>query len=263
MSEAFITRAGGSSSLSGNGMIGAFITENTTFTFNKTGNWCVTVIGGGGGGGGVNANMYHRDRYGHRGDGWRSWHWYNGSAGGGGGGGSGRFNSITRIFNKGDSYSIIIGEGGDGGYGTGTNGSSGGTTFFGNILSAIGGNGGGGDRFGFSDTSGDYYWGAGSAGYVNGNNGARGTYNSQSWDSDDGGTNSWGTYTDTNNFTGGMGGKLYILDLNVNTASGFECGSGGNGANSWVISGGNVTGVAVAGIKGINGGVTIRYLDEV
>lgn len=258
MAEAIITRAGISGSGSGNGMIGAFITENTTFTFNKTGNWVVTVIGGGGGGGGTATNFRGTDRG--REDSSDDWTYGSFGYASGGGAGSGYINSITQIFNKGDQYEITIGDGGTGGLGSNQNGFTGGSSFFGNLLSAEGGTGGGHHRTRSDYKDGYIPWpwgGAGGNGYINGTNGDNGWSFSGENEYHDGNIRA-----NLNiDFLGGNGGKLYVLDMQTNNETGYQCGSGGNGAPTHMRPNSSNT-VNVQGENGIKGGVIIRYLDE-
>ena len=79
----------------------------------------ITVVGGGGGGG---------------------------TSGGGGGGGGGGAIRVVAEATIGASQSVIIGNSGAAGFGVGINGSAGGTTSFGTLLSATGGSGGAGSN---------------------------------------------------------------------------------------------------------------------
>ncbi len=93
--------------------------QNVMFS-SRVANIDVCCVGGGGSGGGLSQMVY------------------NGIFGGGGGGGIVNSIGITPQFAE--SYSIIVGSGGT--YNHSSNGSSGGTSSFGNLLTAFGGGGG-------------------------------------------------------------------------------------------------------------------------
>ena len=105
--------------------------SNDTYTCEYTGNYQIICVGGGGSGGvgtkdgSTLTNGYSIDY---------AYTWA-------GGGGSGNVNKSIIKLTKGTSYSITIGSGGPAKSSNGS-GSSGGTTSFGSLLSATGGQGG-------------------------------------------------------------------------------------------------------------------------
>lgn len=115
MSEAIISKRykyGGT-------LVTEYIYENQNYTIPKDTDYYITVIGGGGGGGLYNRTMSVTNSF-------TNCYMYAPS-----GGGSGYYNSGRMSLVKGATFYITIGDGG--------NGSSGGTTSFGNLIYAAGG----------------------------------------------------------------------------------------------------------------------------
>lgn len=162
MGEALIARGGSASGGGGGGYEYSIITQNQVFNFPKSCNYKITCIGGGGGG---SFNGEYRTQYSNGYYGYEDWY--------GGGGGSGFINAGILKFNKGDLININIGIGGEGGedpsgyssyigkYASGKTGSS---TFFGDYLSANGGEGGGYNSGGEGGRDGQSYGNGGTGG---------------------------------------------------------------------------------------------------
>ena len=179
MSEAIISRRGGSSSTSGREMVTQYVTINQNWEVpNHIGNISVRLFGGGGSGcyAGTSSSGYS-----------------------GQGGGSGWMNNADLEIENGTMVQITIGSGGINGTRNNRSGNTGGTTSFGTYLSAnggdfgngvtgIGGNGGAGGRgrtqggtgYQFGGGWGSRHggdggpWGGGGGGSISGGNG--GTY---------------------------------------------------------------------------------------
>lgn len=161
-------------------------TSSGTYTPTAGMDYCIIeVVGGGGGGGGAVPS---------------------GVAGGGGAGGYGRARFTAATI--GGSQAVTIGSAGAGGTSFGTDGTAGGTSSFGALISATGGGGG----YGFlgGSTSGGGIGGASSGADIN-ISGGGGGYSM-------GGTSFFG------------GGARYVV--NANGASGAAYGSGGSGGSS-------------------------------
>ena len=204
----------------------------------------VCCVGGGGGGGGCDKELS-----------------YSQAAGGGGGGGI--VNSMNLAITANQSYNIIIGAGGNSGsivdeylY-PGINGSQGGTSSFGLLVQANGGEGG-------KYIIGDYAGGvAGATGCGNGGKGDDlriGTGNNGSSNT------TISEFNDNITFYSGGGGSGGAEGGSPNGASGAtatddaklaETGGGGGGAYLWVNNA-QTTYRVYAGSKGGNGLVAIR-----
>ena len=239
------------SALSGTTLSGTLDTITTTSTYNQTGQLFVGAFGGGGGGASGGTNQISG---------------YNAAGGGGGGGGSGFWSSGIYFVNT--STSISIGASGNGGAKGLNPGNAGGTTNFGNLVSAAGGNGGnvvagqGGGGGGGAGAGGST-----SSAYNNstpGGNGAPsitvnpeltgnsttggGAGGGNSWNS---GGNNGGTGGGSGIGTGGNGGNW---GENSNTANagnagtGYASGGGGGGASRADVLGG---GAGAAGRPGV------------
>lgn len=196
MGESLIVRkGGGGSSSSGNIFRTEIITINTNWVVPKSKNqsFTVRIFGGGGAGGNIST--------------------------GGGGGGGGWMNSSILNLNAGDIISINLGKVGSG-FVSGSwnsNGSTGGSSFFGSYLSANGGEGG------ISS---------------NGGNGGSGS----------GAGNQWGNGGHGYQF-GGNGGIVAFYDTNVGNNTGAT-GGGGYGGNGGSIGTGSKHGEFAAGGAG-------------
>jgi len=175
----------------------------------------ITVIGGGAGGGGG-------------GYGYNDGEGYSFGAGGGGGGGSGYLLTQTVSVTPGQQYTVIVGNGGNGG-GINNNGVSGGQSKFGTYTA----NGGG---YGHSSPGqGNTAGGVGGAGYSTGGTGSPGT-------------DSYSQYANGGN--GGNGGTGYVV--------GSARGAGGNGGYGGGVSGGGGQ-AGHAGYAGGTGYVSVSY----
>lgn len=193
-------------------------TASATYTPTTGMKYCIVEAVGAGGGGGGGANAGGGVVYG---------------AGGGGSGAYGR--SVFAAAAIGASKAVTIGAGGAGGANTGTNGTTGGTTTFGALISCTGGGGGGGT--GTGGVNGLYAPGGG--GTATGSSlmvpGHPGFYGISFWGSDNlaarsvsgrGADSAYGAGGPAKVNTGGAG----------NAATGY--GAGGGGADGSITVGG-------------------------
>ena len=127
MGEALVIKAigGGGSGSGGAPTQGQFI-ANVDYLCTKTGNYQIICVGGGGGKSILNDTWEKNDNR------WIELDGY--------GAGSGYFNWVTVHMNEGDVYKMTIGAGGI--YSTNSAGNNGGTTSFGSLCYALGGQGG-------------------------------------------------------------------------------------------------------------------------
>lgn len=194
-------------------------TGNGTYTPTTGMKYCEVIVSGAGGGGGGVINSIGQEC-------------------GGGGGAGGTSIKVFSAATIGASQTITIGTGGAGGTTSGTNGSTGGNTTFGALLTGNGGNGGHGNNGGTSQGGAG---GAASSGDINISGGGGGA----------------GYASDSSSKTiGGIGGASYWggggLGYNTNVAgdNGQAYGSGGSGAAGGTLS--------VAGGTGKAGVIYIR-----
>ena len=207
----------------------------------------MVAVGGGGGGGGT---TYYKD--------------------GGGGGGGGYIVEYNGFVETGD-YLVTIGEGGKGASNaeTNINGSSGGATSFGTIVSASGGGrgsrgnnaggsggsggsgGGGGGEYGSSDggSGGRGYFGGGGGGGYGATGGSGGTF---------GGNGGSGATTATSSQRGGSAGTNVTSDTFYLAGSGDASGGtgsyAGGGGGGYGATGGGAMDYAGGGGGGAKGG---------
>lgn len=161
----------------------------------------------------------------------------------GGAGGSGRFVETDVVLTPNTYYAVQIGAAGDDGTPTSTtlysiaNGKSGGTTTFGTLVSAPGGQGGQGVNGGYGGSGGGGAYGYGS---TNGGNGGRG----YEFGGGGGGGSASGTSDETSNAGNGGAGGTY----------GGGGGGGGAAKSTWACGTGGA-----AGTYGGRGGAGVRY----
>lgn len=181
---------------------GTLDTITNTSTYNQTGKLYVLAVGGGGHGGGSSDNS---------------------NAGAGGGGGSGDTNGLLVFTNTATAVSIGAAPQG--------------TTSFGSLLSAAGGQTGklGGDQQGTGGNGGGTYGGSGGIGGLNGGGQQLSTAGSPS-------RSPYTTIVAGNTGGGGGGGSANKAPSN---GSGSGIGTGGNGTIN--LTGGNATGYGAGG----------------
>jgi hypothetical protein len=184
---------------------GTLDTISTTSNYNQTGKLYVVAVGGGGNGGGSQSNS---------------------NAGAGGGGGSGAVNGKLVYTNA--ATAITIGTAG------------GGTTNFGNLVSALGGENGrtGGDSQGNGGPGGSPYGGSGGKGALNG---AAPQLSNAPEASASPYVSIIGNITTGGGGGGGASGKA------ATNGAGSGIGTGGNGGSTLAVNGGNATGYGAGG----------------
>jgi len=206
------------------------------------------VIGGGGGGGGAY------------------------DVGGGGGGGGGLILNGTKSVTPGTTYTITVGGGGAGGTGIGggggdTDGASGNSSSFDNVIATGGGSGGGSlnNRTGTGGAQGN----AGTATAPTGGRGGRSNGPVSAGGGGGGGMGSAGTSASSN--AGAAGGSGITVTIGSTSVSGGAGGNGGdrgsnyNGANGTANTGNGGGGGAAVSNDGSSGGaggsgrVVIKY----
>lgn len=170
--------------------------------------------------------------------------------GGGGGGGLGWRNGIS--VTPGQSYTVVVGAGGNGATSVGMSGTSGGNSFF--ISSAtvcgFGGGGGLGGNYGGGGGNGGTYFGGGGGRGGNGGNGSSGGLRS-------GGGGGAGGYSGDGGYGGSGGSTAASPGLGANSNSGGAGGGSSGNKNSFsnVVGAGSGGGVGIYG-KGATGGGT-------
>jgi hypothetical protein len=212
-------------------------TFNTSGTFTvPSGKTFIALVGTSAGGGGGGSRVQYLSTF---------------SASGSGGGSGSVFILRDIATNAGTTYTVTIGSGGTGGTSSSTNGNAGGTTSFGNILTA---NGGGA---GLASTT--YPFNTVQAGGAKGNLSFNtGTLDAQS-NTGAGGNAIEGIFTQ-NDYTalaGGTGQSVSTLNSNAAGISAYSAGGGGGGGQQGVYNGGNsgaITGTTTNTAGGAFGG---------
>lgn len=184
---------------------GTLDTISTTSTYNQTGKLYVVAVGGGGNGGQSTSNS---------------------NAGAGGGGGSGAITGKLVYTNA--ATAVTIGTAG------------GGTTNFGNLVSAVGGQNGsnGGDGQGNGGSGGSSYGGSGGKGALNG---------AQPQNSNAPEASASPYISIIGNITTGGGGGGGASGKAATNGAGSGIGTGGNGGSTLGVNGGNATGYGAGG----------------